>query len=115
MSSKLSSRPGEGGSGVGDIEFLKPRLLPKYTENYGCFHRSVYVVEDTRMLECQQCSKVIDPFEYLMDRAKQNHRHDMVRESLKRESKRLEGEVEELKRQKRNLQAQVRRLKGKVA
>ena len=99
---------------MSDIKFLKPRILPKFTEKHGCYHNSVYVVEDTRMLECQKCGKVIDPFDHLMVLAKHNFKVDMVNEQLKREGNRIREEVIELKRQKQNLQAQVRRLNNKI-
>lgn len=87
------------------------RLLPK-KKGHGCGCRCsrVFVVEHTRMLECRECSAVIDPFDFLFKEAqRQSSIHSGLKQKLD-ESDRLREEIAELKRVKRNLQAQKNRL-----
>ena len=91
----------------------KLKLEPKRSEQF-CRCLCVFVVERTRMLECQDCQKVIDPFDYLMKQATKQQSTAFSIRNAKYEMNRLNGEVEELKRVKRNLQSQVNRLSKKT-
>ena len=87
------------------------RLKPKRSSKF-CRCNRVFVVEDTRMLECQSCGKIIDPFDFLMKEAKQQQLFVFEVSHLKNERDRLQKEVGELKQVKRNLKAQVKRARS---
>lgn len=89
------------------------RLEPKRSEKF-CRCARVFVVEDTRMLECQSCGKIIDPFDFLMKEARQQQSFVFEVSHLKNERKRLEKEVDDLKRIRRNLKSQVSRASNSV-
>ena len=90
----------------------KPTLLPKKVKRY-CPCRSVLVIEQTRMLECQKCHRAIDPFDYLFKLAKKQDVLDMSVKMMMREKENLVKELENLERQRRNLKARVARAKRK--
>ena len=87
-------------------------LKPVRTQGF-CRCQRVFVDKQTRMLRCQKCDRVIDPFDYLWQQAIMQEGEAMSLKGARHEHERLDKEIEELKRQKRNLQAQVRRLKKK--
>ena len=88
------------------------KLTPKRKTGF-CRCARVFVVEQTRMLECQDCGKVIDPFDFMMQEAKKQNSHVYQISHLKHEKEKLIDEVEDLKRQRRNLKAQVKRASSK--
>jgi hypothetical protein len=75
-----------------------------------CRCQQVTVNEQTRMLSCQQCERVIDPFDWLYKQGQQQERAAFDVQQKRSESERLNKEIEELKRVKRNLQAQIKRI-----
>ncbi len=90
----------------------EPKLKPN--EKFGrCRCRLFYVDNYSRTLECRECGKVSDPFDFLMKEA--THQQNTVFDisHMKEEQKRLKTDIEELKRVKCNLQAQVKRMQKK--
>lgn len=83
-------------------------LIPKRAEVF-CRCSQVFVIEKTRMLECQKCGKVIEPFDFLYEQAKKQQNKVFSIEHARHELKQLTKEVEELKRKKRNLKASINR------
>ena len=90
-----------------DLKILpKPRFIPRQSKGY-CQCVSVFVVEQTRMLECQKCGRSIHPFDYLMKLSQKQSNIDLTIRILQGEKKRLEKAVEELKRIHRNVRARI--------
>lgn len=89
----------------------KMTLEPVRSRHTGCRHTSVMVIEDSRLLECSGCGKVIDPFDYLFSHAKGQQCVVWDLKQIKWELSDLKKTLESLKKEKRNLQAQVNRLK----
>jgi hypothetical protein len=83
-------------------------LLPKRRDGH-CRCQQVRVIEQTRMLECQKCARVIDPFDFVWQQAQKQHRSVFNIQCSRDEVNRLQAEVEDLKRQKRNLKSCINR------
>jgi len=90
----------------------KMRLEPRKGKR-GCLCGSVYVCEHTRMLECQTCGKVIDPFDFMLKEARSQQNAVWGIKNLRNEHEKLDLAVSQLKKDKNNLNQQVRRLKNK--
>lgn len=84
----------------------KPKRMPSY-----CRHPQVLVCEKTRMLECEKCGKVVDPYDYLWDWAIQEKNVEWEVTHLKAEIKRLTQELAALKKDERNTRSRLKRLK----
>jgi len=89
-------------------------LTPVKSEVYRCPHTKILLIEHKRVIECEQCEKIIEPFDYLWDWANKQQRIKWRIDSAKSEAQNLEEKVIELTKQKRNLQAQVNRLNKKL-
>ena len=97
------------------VDFSVGQDLKKKPREYNfCRCNQVLVNDHTRMLECQHCGKVIDPFDYIWRQANNQERNVFAVRHKKDEIKKFNDEIEELKRVKRNLQGQVNRLKKKT-
>jgi hypothetical protein len=92
---------------LGKNIMLKP-VKSKYTR---CKHLSILVIEDTRLLQCSDCGKTIDPFDYLLGYANGQQRIVWNLKLVKIELKEIQEKIAVLKKDKINLQAQVNRLK----
>ena len=92
---------------LGKNIMLEP-VKSKYT---GCKHLKILVVEDTRLLECSDCGKAIDPFDHLLRYANGQQRIVWNLKHVKIELKEIQEKIVVLKKDKINLQAQVNRLK----
>ncbi len=79
-----------------------------------CHHPHITVVEETRLLFCQDCELWIEPFTYMMGWANRDWAAERVAKGWEEDTKRLCEEVLELKRVRRNIKAQIRRLKQKA-
>ncbi len=90
----------------------KMTLQPVRAKYTGCRCTEVLVDEETRSLECQRCSKTIDPFDYLWKYAMKQQRIVFNLSSAEHENERLNKSVTELKRQERNIKARIRRVKA---
>lgn len=73
--------------------------------NKACQCNRVYVVEKIRMLECRDCGKIIDAFDFMLREAKIQKAITFSTSHLRRVKKELELEVEELTNKKRHLKA----------
>ncbi|MBO9492101.1 hypothetical protein J7384_17195 [Endozoicomonas sp. G2_1] len=80
----------------------------------GCPHTKIDLDEHRRVIECTECRKIFEPFDYLLKWANGQQRIIWKITAAKHEAESLNNQIKELKRQKRNLQAQVNRLKKKV-
>lgn len=85
-----------------------PFALARRRKGY-CEHIPVYVVEETRMLECRSCGAMVDPFDYMWKWACKGTRLTDGIKHLEGELRRMNAELEDLKRQRANLKAQIRR------
>jgi len=90
-------------------------MTPVKSYSRGCSHTAITLDEHRRQIECQDCGKVFEAFDYLFAWANGQQRIVWHLRSVENEVKQLEEKVEELKRVKSNLQAQVRKLKSKVS
>lgn len=72
--------------------------------------RRVFVVEKTRTLQCRDCKRIIEPFDYLMQRAQECDRRIYDLSGLDAEIRMRRAERDDLKREVDNLKAQRRRL-----
>ena len=86
-------------------------LTPKPREGC-CNHSRVRVCQKTRMLKCQQCNAVIDPFDFMWEWANRDRRLEMDIKFLMKSIEKLRVELKELKRQERNIKARIRRAKA---
>lgn len=88
-------------------------LLPK-RRDWRCTCQQVHVIEHTRMLECQKCQRVIDPFDFLWQQAQKQQRSVFDIRCTQDEVQRLKAEIADLKREKRNLMASIKRHKPRT-
>lgn len=75
-----------------------------------CNHLGVEIDEDAHVVTCTKCGKVIDPFTFLNEIAKNERVEKWHYDELKEIIKRLRIEHADLERQVTNLKAQKRRL-----
>jgi hypothetical protein len=75
-----------------------------------CGHRKLVVDESKREVTCEQCNKVLDPYEALAHLAHGWEPYRFGIEQAKRENERRQLELEETKRLVRNVRAQLERL-----
>jgi hypothetical protein len=82
----------------------------KKTEKRYCPHDVVMVDQEERMVRCEQCNSVIEPFDYVVSLANNEGKHWWNLKELERQIKlltetkgRLEKDVINLKSQKRRL------------
>lgn len=85
---------------------------PKRNEDF-CRHTYVVVCEKTRMLECDKCEQVIDPFDYMWEWANRDRNLAWQRDIMQKDIKRLNAEIITLKTDERNTKARLRRLNRK--
>lgn len=93
------------------LEFDPDKIpaTPRHRKGY-CCHSHVTVCEKTRMLECQNCGAIIDPFDFMWEWACKDRNLQYVRKELKKDIERLSTQLKELKRQERNTKARIRRV-----
>ena len=97
----------------GDRENHKASRRMKVTpkrHSESCRHFKTVICEKTRMLECEKCGEVIDPFDFMWKWASNDRNVELERDHLKKEIKRLTVELVELKRTERNTKARLKRL-----
>ena len=92
---------------------VKMTLVPRKKEYTGCRCVSVYAIEEFRNLECQDCKRTIDPFDYLWKLANGQQKIVRMASNLKREIKDLQIKLDALKKEERNAKSRVKRLRGK--
>lgn len=94
-----------------DPEYIP--LTPKQGGRY-CRHPALYVVQESRHLECQLCGTIVDPFDFLFRWACRDYHLEITRKRLERQCRALTVELEDLKRQERNIKARIKRAKSSV-
>lgn len=65
-------------------------------EKRRCGHRAVFVAAEHRMLECQNCGAMVDPFDFLWETAREESSLTAEVEALKAKRDALKKEVGEL-------------------
>lgn len=101
------------------IDFTRPKeLKPVFTiedskpEDVVCYqHNMVWIDEHTRVLTCQKCGKVIDPYDYVYLWAKKETVLFSNIKQLRFEQSRIEQGNEKLKKEAQSLKAQIKRAK----
>lgn len=89
------------------------RLEPQgHRRTCRCLH--VYVDEQNRVITCQHCERVMDPFDFLMREAKKQKSTIFDIDLSKKELADLQQQISDLRRERQNLKAQVNRLKQKT-
>jgi hypothetical protein len=73
----------------------------------GC--RRVYVVEKTRMLECQHCKRTIDPFDFIMRKAREADQCFRSLTGLDADIRKKTAELSDLNRDIANAKARLKR------
>ncbi|KKM92534.1 hypothetical protein LCGC14_1217630 [marine sediment metagenome] len=76
-----------------------------------CHHNHVMLNEQTRMVECEDCDQIIDPYDYMYGWACGDRHLSSLRKQLRKEIKKLSVKFEALKREERNIKARIRRVK----
>lgn len=79
-----------------------------------CRCMTVVCDEQTRMLECRQCGRVIDPFDWIWKVGQQQDRMVFDSQALRTLRDQLADEIGELKKERTNLKAQIKRAKEKL-
>lgn len=74
-----------------------------------CQHKHQSVDGDLRVIECRDCGATLDPVQVVLGWAKDWDRYAISVKHLRREKKRLTGDIAELKRELGNLKARKRR------
>lgn len=54
-----------------------------------CLHRRLYVLEETHMLECQDCGEKIDAYKYIWNLAREQEKAEYKIKSLRKELDKL--------------------------
>lgn len=92
------------------LDLSRLPAVPKKREGF-CQHTHVLVDEKTRMLECDACGQVIDPYDFMWEWATRDRNLQWTRDALKKDIAILRAEMEELKREERNIKSRLRRIK----
>lgn len=79
------------------------RKRPDDVKQRLCTHKNILVDEENRMINCQECNIVLDPFDYLLKVCYQD-------ESAFNNHTQLLIEVEKLKKKYNNLTKEIQRL-----
>ena len=93
------------------IQFDKKRLPINIRKDTSfCRHMHVVVCEKTRMLECEKCQTMLDPFDYLWQWANKDRNLSWTRDALEKDIESLSTELKEMKRDERNTRSRLKRL-----
>lgn len=82
-------------------------------ETHHCHHRAYYVNEAERVVKCQKCGALVDPFTVLLSIA---HKETNLANSLRYlrdEERQRRKNIEKLAQIERNAKARIRRAEGK--
>lgn len=96
------------------VDFATAISLSPKGQRRACLCRQIFVDEQTRTIQCQSCSRVIDPFDYLMKSAKKQQNTVFEIEASRKTLGELQEQIQDLRRERQNLKAQVDRLRKKV-
>ncbi len=94
------------------------KVSPRTYEQVACKHLRIVLDDVRRVVECEDCGIIIDPYDYLRSYAQRSFGHwSRMARNAKDMADRLTREIEELECRKRSLRASVRRdeRKGQVA
>ena len=95
---------------------MRSHLIPKTPSNEQryCHHSHITVVEEMRLLLCNDCQLWIEPFEYLLGWARKDWAAAQIANQHRKEVQQLCKDKAKLKREERNIKARLRRLKSKL-
>lgn len=85
---------------------LKLKKCPK-----NCKHDSIILNQNTRLLECEDCNSIIDPFEYLLEIYNKQINLFEWNRTLEINKKLLLDEIERIKNEKLRLNKEIRKIK----
>ncbi|MGC6654173.1 hypothetical protein [Pantoea sp. EEL5] len=91
------------------VEAEKPKDAP-----YRCQHANVLVDAHYRSLTCRHCGAVVDPFDWINERAKGESKVDWELKSLRQEIKDHRDGLEKLKREETNCRARIKTAQFKL-
>ncbi|MDI9766464.1 hypothetical protein QM327_07820 [Pantoea dispersa] len=91
------------------VEAEKPEGVP-----HNCAHVNVLVDEHGRALTCRRCGAVVDPFDWMLARAKGETRIEWELKSLRAEITNHREGLEKLKREEVNCKGRVRTAQFKL-
>jgi len=94
------------------IKFDPIRLPIKTThEKSYCKHNKILLDQGYRVVKCESCNEIIDPFNYLLEWANGDRNLNTMRTRLKQDIKRHSDRLESLKREERNIKNRINRAK----
>lgn len=91
-----------------DIRAQLNVIKTKPPETVHCMHKGLYVNEHERIVKCQRCGKVIDPFDWLLGQARKEFNIDFELRGLRQEIKDHREGLEKLKREEVNTRARIK-------
>ena len=107
MSDKIISFPG--------AEPLPENPITVEREGFKyCAHDRITLDEHSRTVRCTDCSKVFDPFSYLLSNALSIQRAWMTHKDVMRKAAEKNESVEALAKEEKRLKARVKTLKDKA-
>ena len=96
-------------SNIIQLNINKIPITLKHKKGY-CRHPHVLACEKTRMLVCEKCGAIIDPFDFMWEWGCGDRNLEHIRKRLMEEVIQLDAELKELKRQERNVKARIKRM-----
>jgi ribosomal protein S27E len=95
-----------------DINEQPARVFSIKHKKSGCLHKTVTLDMESRQVICDQCERMIDPFDFLFSNAVEESSALACFMHLLREKQKLEAEVSRLKKQKVFLTSQKSKHNG---
>jgi len=87
------------------------KIVDKPHPAYGCRHMNCEVNEHTRTVTCNHCGKTVDPFDWMLQAAKEERRIYSAALDVDNETKKRRKAIEEMKRVERNYKSRIRNAK----
>lgn len=91
------------------VVLQRSSVLPKGKRSYACSCLAVEADFHTRQLECRNCHRIIDPFDYIWDLAMKEKRYISEVEHKRKELEEICKEVAELRRQRNYLKSAIKK------
>lgn len=95
--------------GVIDFKKEKLNLILKKPEKY-CNCVRVLINRHERELYCQDCDRVLDPFDFMVSAAEKDYNFYYRTKERYKEYENLNKTIKKLKNEERNIKARIRRL-----
>jgi len=94
------------------INFKPGQVWEIKRKPHNCNHYHVSLLEETRTVECEDCKRQIDAFDFLWDWAVRRFQFHRTEDILKQQCKQLGEKLDNLKREERNIKSRLKRLKA---